>query len=174
MTDATLAPAFGLGAVPPADPAAPALTPAELADLQRRVEAAELNARLAAAQKSLATATTPTGTGVAAAVVNAVVVAPVAGTGRLMACFWRSLTGLRTVLAFGITGALALATEFGNLDLTPLVAAFLPAGSKLNGAALVVLMSALGILLRLITNTPVFSRWRPAATGAKVDEPSAP
>jgi hypothetical protein len=98
-------------------------------------------------------------------------------TGRAIACAYRVLNGLKTILFFVLSGGLALATELQAIDLTPYVEMLLPAGAHVSGAQVITLLSLAGIGLRLITTTPIFVRWSNSfrgvggASDSKVDDP---
>lgn len=95
---------------------------------------------------------------------------------RLVADFYAFLAGVKTLLVFGVTGSLALLSEFDAIDLTPYVAKVLPAGSHISTAGAITMLSVAGIGLRLISKTPVFTKWaankfRGGASDSAVDEP---
>lgn len=165
MTDTTTAPA--------AAPAAPAASADEVAAL--RAEIAALTKAITV--QPAAPAAAPAGPGVAKIVWGAGVRAWWASfeaTVRAGSFLSELLAGLKTLLVFSVTGALALLQEFNAIDLTPLVSAVLPANAKLDVAGVITLMSVLGILLRLVTKSAIFRKAKDAAAGAtdsKVDEP---
>lgn len=92
--------------------------------------------------------------------------------GRATACAVRVINGFKTFLFFGVSGSLALASEFDAIDLTPFLSAILPDGVKVSTAQAVTLLSVAGIALRLVTKTPAFKRWaKPSQSAGSVDEP---
>jgi hypothetical protein len=95
---------------------------------------------------------------------------------RLVADFYAFLNGVKTLLVFGVTGGLALLSEFDAIDLTPYVAKLIPEGSHIDTAGALALLSFTGIGLRLISKTPVFTKWASdkfggGASDSAVDEP---
>lgn len=184
MTDtntATVAPATAPAAAaapvaPAPAPAAPVAAPAP--DLQAQIAA--LQAQLAAVQNPAATHGVVKLVGFAALRAWWTSVTAAVTMKNFVACasrtVYRSVEGLKTLLVFAVTGGLALVSEFNGIDLTPLVSAVLPAGAHLDVAQVITLMSVLGILLRLLTSTPVFRRAAKSVGGAadsNVDTPVA-
>lgn len=91
--------------------------------------------------------------------------------------------GMRTLLVFGITAALGLADSLNSIDISGLLESYL--GTKVKVGDIMTLMSIGGIMLRLVTNTPVFQSWKasvfvgggaaaPNAGSGSVDEPLTP
>lgn len=97
-------------------------------------------------------------------------------TGRAIACAYRVLDGLKTIIFFVVSGGLAVATELQAIDLTPYASMILPEGAHVSASQLITLLSLAGIGLRLVTKTPAFVRWTKAHTGggsdSAVDEPA--
>jgi hypothetical protein len=86
--------------------------------------------------------------------------------------FAKALKGIRTLLFFTVTGGLGLLDAFNGIDLTGLAQRYLGANVKVGD--IMTFLSIAGILLRFVSNTPIFARWRAAATGTgvgPVDEP---
>lgn len=179
---------------PPAVPAAPTASPAALDPaLQPKdpVDAAIDRLapvdKMAAARAALIAAGLPTdvvdgippvpaGPGIvsrAATATVAVVKAPFHFTAWLNG----AVTGIRALLFFGVTGGIGLLDSLNGIDLSSLLETYL-GGTKVKPGDIMVLMAVAGALLRLITRTPVFVRWRSAAhaggaSDSKVDEPLA-
>ena len=78
---------------------------------------------------------------------------------RVGRCTWRALEGLKTVLFFAVSGALAFADKLGAIDITPLLELVLPEGSKVSVSQVVILLSMAGIVLRFVTAGPMFKDW---------------
>lgn len=97
--------------------------------------------------------------------------------GRAAKCLYRMLDGIKALLVFGVTGGLALVQSLDMYDLTPYLEMILPEGSHVSASQAIVLMSVTGIGLRLITKTPVFTKWIGQKIGggsdSTVDEPTA-
>lgn len=95
--------------------------------------------------------------------------------GRAVACAYKTLNGLKTLMVFVVTGGLALAQELDAIDLTPWFSALLPEGGKINASQAVVLMSVVGVLLRLVTKTAIFAKKKVigGASDSAVDVPAA-
>ena len=88
-------------------------------------------------------------------------------------CMANAIRGVRTLLFFGVTGCLALASELNAIDISPLVQFFLPEGTTVTVGQAITLMSVAGICLRLITKTPAFWRWQGGASpSGQVDDPT--
>jgi hypothetical protein len=164
MTDEVVTPAPAPAPTPTPEPAPVApVAPVVVAPPAEDVEA--LKARLAALE---AKANRPCAT---IRAFNASICA-VLTTGRVAACGLRVLNGFKTVLFFGVSGALALASEFDAIDLTPFISYVLPEGTHVSVAQAVTIMSVAGIALRIVTKTPAFKRWaRPSQSSGSVDEP---
>ena len=79
---------------------------------------------------------------------------------RAVSVFWRVLNGFKTIFFFGLTGILTMLEAFAGVDVSGFVVRLLPAGWNLSMSDVVVLISIAGILLRLVSNGPAFSRWR--------------
>ena len=186
MTDATdttaPAPAATAQAAPaPAAPVAPApVAPAAAPAPDLQAQIAALQAQLAAVQNPAATHGVVKLVGFAALRAWWTSVTAAVTMKNFIACAsrtaYRSVEGLKTLLVFALTGGLALVSEFNGIDLTPLVQMFLPAGAHLDVAQVITLMSVLGILLRLVTSTPVFRKAAKTVGGAadsNVDTPVA-
>lgn len=147
---------------PPA--AAPAGPVDELAAVNAKFDAlqAQLAAVLAAQQK-------PNVVVAAAAKTGRASLCALFTTGRAAKCAWRFLNGIKTLLFFGVSLALALAQELNGIDVTPFVQMILPEGSHVSMAQAITLMSVAGLGLRLVTNTPAFVRWTKNKFGGASD-----
>lgn len=162
--------------------AAPVAAPAPAAPAPVADELAALKQQIAALTAKLDAPPPPPAPGVAHIVWGAGVrawwasVEAVAKTYSGMKLVYGLLDGLKTLLVFSVTGALALMQEFEAIDLTPLISKFIPDGAHLDVATVITLMSVLGILLRIITKSPLFRRASAAvdggATDSKVDTPA--
>lgn len=75
---------------------------------------------------------------------------------RTSAAAWRAVSGLKSVIFFGIAGLASLADAFGAVDLTPYIDMFLPAGAHITTAQAVALMSLAGLFLRFLTHSSLF------------------
>lgn len=118
----------------------PATEPTELEILKARLEA--LEASLVVAPPPVPTEA-PTWTKFA---------------GKVLGDTWKVVSGMKTVLFFGLAAAAGLADTLGAVDLTPYVQMFLPAGAKLTSSQVVLLMSLAGLILRSMTKSPMFTK----------------
>ncbi len=87
----------------------------------------------------------------------------------------RVLTSTRTLLFFAVTATLGVLDSLGTVDISGLVADLFGT-TRIKPGDVMLLMSVTGALLRLVTTTPVFARWRAAARGgggsdSRVDDP---
>lgn len=176
---------------PTAAPAAPTASPAALDPVEASLNKAALAAvpvdKMAAARAALIAAGLPTdvvdgippvpaGPGIVSRATNATV-AVVKAPFRFTAWLNGAVTGIRALLFFGVTGGIGLLDSLNGIDLSSLLETYL-GGTKVKPGDIMVLMAVAGALLRLITRTPVFVRWRSAAhaggaSDSKVDEPLA-
>lgn len=85
-------------------------------------------------------------------------------------CAGRVLNGMRTLLFFGVTGGLALLAKVQDFDLSGIVSRV--SGKQIAAEDVMLFMSTAGVVLRFVTSTPVFERWRKSAQGAKQDDAS--
>lgn len=131
-------------------PAAPTALEQRIDELTRKLEALSL-AKAVEAQTALPEAQK-----------RCVAVRAWLKTKNIAGCANRFITGARTFLFFGTTGALGLADSFSGIDLSGLAEQYI--GMKLKVGDLVTMMAVGGILLRLVTKTPAFTRWQKAAT----------
>lgn len=96
----------------------------------------------------------------------------------LTKCAGRLLNGVRTLLFFAVTGALAFGAKLGDVDISGFISRL--TGANVDSSDIVVFMSLSGIVLRWLTTTEVFARWKTAAKGAiqsdsssNVDDPDS-
>jgi hypothetical protein len=92
---------------------------------------------------------------------------------RAGSCGWRAakaalaaLNSLRTLLFFGVSGALLLLAKFTDTNVATFISKAL--GGEISPEDLMLFMSVAGVVLRFITTTPVFERWRKSAKGGIV------
>lgn len=75
----------------------------------------------------------------------------------------KAIKGVRTLLFFTVTGAGALIASIEGIDLSGYMSRL--TGWELQSADVVLIMSAAGFGLRLITDSSAFQRWKKAARG---------
>lgn len=83
---------------------------------------------------------------------------------------WRALDGCKTIIVAVVVGIISLADSLNGIDLTGVLSLVMPANTKIHVGDVVTLCMVGTILLRLLSNGPVFKRWRARRLGP-VDEP---
>lgn len=171
-----IAPVLSLEPTPPLVAAAPTPAPV-IATVDEAIEARMEAARLEPAPAPVAAAAptppvtdaaTPAGTATDAVVEACTAAAST--TWNWTKCAGRVLNGLRTLLFFGVMGGTAILAKLEAFDLSGLVSRV--SGKQIAAEDIMLFMSAAGIVLRFVTNTPVFERWRKAAQGDKQEDAS--
>lgn len=79
------------------------------------------------------------------------------------ACAARALKGVRTLLFFTVTAAGALFSSIEGIDLSGIASKL--TGLKIEYTDLLLGISVIGFLLRLVTDSSAFKRWKKAARG---------
>lgn len=72
----------------------------------------------------------------------------------------RVVGAFRTFFFFGIAGLLGIGEMFSMVDLSSLLYMFLPEGGKITVGGVLAILSICGIVLRAVTSTPAFQKWR--------------
>lgn len=76
--------------------------------------------------------------------------------------------GFRSLIVFAVMLGMGLCDTLGSVDLTGVLTDYFP---NLKVGHIMSILSALGIGLRLISNTPVFQSWKTGRATGSVDEP---
>lgn len=92
----------------------------------------------------------------------------VVSTWSFAKCINNLLTGLRTIIVFGVIAFLGVADRLEGIDLTGLLTDYFP---NMKPTDVMTVMSLLGIGLRVISKTPLFEQWRTGKKPGSVDEP---